>query len=181
MKMTHVKKDVISVCFFCAFILLGVFCTRCLFLLRALYLCRTKASRPFHDSLSSLLRTRTANYLIFLGSGGHTREMLSLLSLWQSISPQGASFDFCVGDSDRQSNKLLASFAQEHSALDISLPPSKIKRNREVGGSFLRAIFNTLGSLFSTIKLILALRPDLVTWIKHSSIHPSILPTLTAQ
>jgi hypothetical protein len=206
--MADTHTHAINMCLLCAVFLLGVFCTRCLLLLRTLSTCRKRAARPFHDPDSSLLRTRTSMYLIFLGSGakkyspttisiisppppfneivkthadtntlsmiavlfppgGHTREMLSLISLWQSVSPQGAAFDFCIGDSDAQSSKLLASFAREHSSLDIKLPPSKMKRNREVGGSFLTAVVNTFGSLLSTIKLIHALRPDLVCREKH--------------
>jgi len=124
------------------------------------------------------LRTKPAKTLVVLGSGGHTTEMVKLLS---SLSNNNSNKDnnsknnnsrnknnsnyqplsYVIASSDTTSIDRL----NEHAA---SIPPHDgriltIPRAREVGQSYLTSILTTLYSIASTAHIVLIqTRPDLL-------------------
>ena len=117
------------------------------------------------------------NTLVVLGSGGHTTEMLHLLSSINNYENY-APLNYIIASSDTTSKNRLealnnsAANAQEDDATlksknTIKLPPHcriyKIPRAREVGQSYLSSIFTTLQSILYTGHLILfRVQPDLL-------------------
>lgn len=115
-------------------------------------------------------RKSNVKTLVVLGSGGHTTEMLHLLSSLRSQNY--APLDYIVASSDSTSEKRLEAFQKNHSSSKVStrtqsLPPHnhiyKIPRSREVGQSYASSIFTTLNSIIYTAHLILfQSKPDLL-------------------
>lgn len=121
--------------------------------------------------------------LVVLGSGGHTTEMIHLLTSIQHHE-YFAPLNYVVAETDVTSIRRLEAFATAVSNKDnnfegkgevartydepiVRLPPQgmvyKIPRAREVGQSYLSSIFTTFYSLLYTAKLVLfTTRPDLL-------------------
>ena len=114
--------------------------------------------------------------LVVLGSGGHTTEMLHLLSSINNYENY-APLNYIIASSDTTSQNRLKAFSSTAQMGDngkkstskdgIKLPPHcqiyKIPRAREVGQSYLSSIFTTLQSILYTGHLILfQIQPDLL-------------------
>ena len=138
-----------------------------------------EAARKNKRSYSSMLNKQMhpVNTLVVLGSGGHTTEMLHLLSSINNYENY-APLNYIIASSDTTSKNRLealnnsAANAQEDDATlksknTIKLPPHcriyKIPRAREVGQSYPSSIFTTLQSILYTGHLILfRVQPDLL-------------------
>jgi beta-1,4-N-acetylglucosaminyltransferase len=90
---------------------------------------------------------------VVLGSGGHTTEMLSMLS--SLTAKEFSSYVFLIAATDNMSEiKLRASFSNP----EIRRTP----RAREVGQSWLSSIFTTAIALFYAIRIVWTEGPDLI-------------------
>ena len=96
---------------------------------------------------------RKIKTVVVLGSGGHTTEMLSMLS--SLTMTEFSSFVFLIAATDRMSEvKLRALFNDPY----IRRTP----RAREVGQSWLSSIFTTAIAILHAIRIVWTERPDLV-------------------
>ena len=96
---------------------------------------------------------RKIKTFVVLGSGGHTTEMLSMLS--SLTITEFSSFVFLIAATDRMSEvKLRALFNDPY----IRRTP----RAREVGQSWLSSIFTTAIAILHAIRIVWTERPDLV-------------------
>ncbi|KAM4641536.1 UDP-N-acetylglucosamine transferase subunit ALG14 [Discoglossus pictus] len=99
--------------------------------------------------------------LVVAGSGGHTTEILRLLSsLARSYSPTY----YIVADTDKMSEEKIHSF-ENTKATAISKPSyfiHRIPRSREVSQSWSSSFLTTLYSIFYSLPLTARLQPDLV-------------------
>ena len=104
------------------------------------------------------VRTKPAKTLVVLGSGGHTTELLQLLSSL-SNSNNYRPLSYIIASSDTTSTDRL-----EHASIPISHDKIiKIPRAREVGQSYFTSIFTTLYSLIYSAHIVLIQsRPDLL-------------------
>ena len=94
--------------------------------------------------------------LVVFGSGGHTAEMLALLAALPLA--RYAPRVYCAAASDTTSEpRAKASGAVPAGAAFLRLP-----RAREVGQSYLTALFSTLLALLAALRLLLRVRPRLV-------------------
>lgn len=90
--------------------------------------------------------------LVVLGSGGHTGEIMPIVSLLAK-SPNYGEFTFVSADSDTLSFK--------HPSIPKGSKFRTIPRSRKVGQSFFTSIFTTLYSLVMNIPLLLV-KPKLL-------------------
>jgi len=113
--------------------------------------------------------------MIIAGSGGHTSEVLRLVS---GLSPRYYPRSYVVAESDTSSEARIRTFEATASAASPqdstrgeglngndsigSYQILKIPRSREVGQSWLSTIFTTIFAIFYTIPLILYNPPDLL-------------------
>lgn len=96
---------------------------------------------------------------IVLGSGGHTTEMLKLLSA-TDLSKHD-SLDFVVAETDPMSLQKVDQLAQSlPSHLTNRIRVTKIKRSRHVGQSYLTSIFTTLMAILYSFPLLIKLKPN---------------------
>lgn len=147
---------------FCLFLSMGLI--RIFLVLREI-----KTQRQTRKIISSQMNMKRTKTLVVLGSGGHTTEMLHLLSSIQHeefYSP----IDYIVASTDTNSVKRIEALNSSNfgkGKKKMSLPPHQniyqIPRSREVGQSYLTSIFTTLYSIFYTAHLILfKIQPDLL-------------------
>ena len=104
---------------------------------------------------------KTYKTMVILGSGGHTSEMLSLLTNLnvKKYNP----FLFVASKTDKFSEKRLHSWQSKHHPMNTkSYHVNYISRSREVNQSFFTTIFTTILSLLECIALILKTRPDVI-------------------
>lgn len=90
--------------------------------------------------------------LVVLGSGGHTGEIMPIVSLL-SKSPNYGEFTFVASDTDTLSFK--------HPLLPKGAKYRRIPRSRKVGQSFFTSIFTTLYSILMNLPLMFT-RPKLL-------------------
>ncbi|XP_063795899.1 UDP-N-acetylglucosamine transferase subunit ALG14 homolog isoform X2 [Pseudophryne corroboree] len=101
------------------------------------------------------------NGLPFLCTGGHTTEILRLLS---SLSTSYSPTHYVIADTDQMSEKKIRSFentkdkGSSHPLYSIH----RIPRSREVRQSWSSSLLTTLQSLLYSVPLTLRLKPDLI-------------------
>lgn len=93
--------------------------------------------------------------VVVMGSGGHTTEMIKLLSGCDLniYTPR----DYIVAETDKMSIQKIHNF-DESKEKQIHL----IKRSRHVGQSYLTSILTTLVAIFYSIPLVLTLKPEVL-------------------
>lgn len=119
----------------------------------------------------------TVHVMIIAGSGGHTTEVLRLVS---GLSDRYYPRTYVVAETDTSSETRIRSFEASSSSSSSSAsaggavePPAsnnsrgsykvvKIPRSREVRQSWMTTVFTTLFSIFYSIPLLLNHNPDLV-------------------
>ncbi|KAM7106126.1 UDP-N-acetylglucosamine transferase subunit ALG14 isoform 2-T2 [Ciconia maguari] len=106
-------------------------------------------------------RTPPLRLLVVAGSGGHTAEILRLLScLSESYSPR----HYIFADSDKMSEAKIRSFEQKRSETfsNSQFTLDRIPRSREVRQSWISSVVTTLYSILYSLPLTYKLKPDLV-------------------
>ncbi|XP_068022370.1 UDP-N-acetylglucosamine transferase subunit ALG14 isoform X3 [Melanerpes formicivorus] len=106
-------------------------------------------------------RTPPLSLLVVAGSGGHTTEILRLLScLSESYSPR----HYVFADSDKMSEAKICSFEQKRAETfsNSQFTLDRIPRSREVRQSWMSSVGTTLYSLLYSLPLTYRLKPDLI-------------------
>ena len=134
--------------------------TRLLYVLFRVHCTETPPS-PSNAALSPPVRLLTV-----AGSGGHTAELLQLLSAATSSAPSSnvprvnySPRHYIVADTDHMSQDKIEQFEKERGATVVI---SKIPRAREVGQSYLTSVLTTLYSQLLCVPHVLRARPDLL-------------------
>ncbi|MCL4133577.1 UNVERIFIED_CONTAM: hypothetical protein GTU68_000001 [Idotea baltica] len=106
----------------------------------------------------TIIKGKSIRTLIFLGSGGHTGEMLKVVQEFdlQKYSPRF----YVVALTDTMSSKKVLSF--EDSTQNNNFCINFIPRSREVGQSWVSSFFSTLHSLIKSVSLVFKTKPDLI-------------------
>ncbi|KAM6398212.1 UDP-N-acetylglucosamine transferase subunit ALG14 isoform 2-T2 [Pluvialis apricaria] len=105
-------------------------------------------------------RTPPLSLLVVAGSGGHTTEILRLLScLSESYSPR----HYIFADSDKMSEAKIRSFEQKRAETfsNSQFTLDRIPRSREVRQSWTSSVVTTLYSILYSLPLTYKLKPDL--------------------
>ncbi|XP_039341929.1 UDP-N-acetylglucosamine transferase subunit ALG14 homolog isoform X1 [Mauremys reevesii] len=106
-------------------------------------------------------RTAPLSLLVVAGSGGHTTEILRLLSsLSQSYSPR----HYIFADSDKMSEDKIRNFEQKRAETfsNSQFTLNRIPRCREVCQSWSSSVLTTLYSILYSFPLTFRLKPDLI-------------------
>ncbi|KAM6343232.1 UDP-N-acetylglucosamine transferase subunit ALG14 [Alca torda] len=106
-------------------------------------------------------RTPPLRLLVVAGSGGHTTEILRLLScLSESYSP----IHYIFADSDKMSEAKIRSFEQKRAETfsNSKFTLDRIPRSREVRQSWTSSVVTTLYSMLYSLPLTYKLKPDLI-------------------
>lgn len=95
---------------------------------------------------------------VVLGSGGHTGEMIKLLSgmdleVYRPI-------EFIIAQSDKMSSQKIELLRDKGKKFDYRI--NLIKRSRSVGQSYFTSIFSTILAIFNSIPLIYGIKPQLL-------------------
>ncbi|KAH0618407.1 hypothetical protein JD844_017562, partial [Phrynosoma platyrhinos] len=105
-------------------------------------------------------RNAAVKVLAVAGSGGHTTEILRLLSsLSQAYSPR----HYVLADSDKMSEDKIHSFEQKRAEMfpDSLFTLHRIPRSREVRQSWSSSVLTTIHSMCYALPLAFRLKPDL--------------------
>ncbi|CAH8384391.1 unnamed protein product [Eruca vesicaria subsp. sativa] len=125
-------------------------------LLYVLYRC----GKPFPKGASTSFST-----LIVLGSGGHTAEMLSLLSVLR-MDRYTPRFYIAAATDNMSLHKARSfedSLAHKPSAVkESSLQYAQIYRSREVGQSYVTSVWTTLVAIVHALWLMIRIRPQVI-------------------
>lgn len=106
-------------------------------------------------------RTNPATTLVVLGSGGHTTEMISLLS---GLNPKlYTPLIHVIATTDSTSEHRVLQY-QRDCANHTRMPDVvyRIPRSREVGQSYMTSIFTTLHAFLYSVRIIYEVKPDLI-------------------
>ena len=126
---------------------------------RLFYLVFLRPRSGFLGWFRNTHRSKPSKTFIVLGSGGHTAEMMKLLSglTLSNYSPR----TYIVAGTDRMSTEKVKTFessVENSDSIDIKVIP----RAREVKQSYFTSMFTTLHSMMSSMWLVVWNRPDLV-------------------
>ncbi|XP_056630569.1 UDP-N-acetylglucosamine transferase subunit ALG14 homolog [Diorhabda sublineata] len=115
-----------------------------------------------HSKYASNKRIEPCKTIICIGSGGHTTEMISLLSTldFRKYSPRY----YIIATTDTTSLTKVESLETSKSTQlrEKDYFIKKIPRSRVVQQSYFTSIFTTIFSILYSIPLVLKIRPDLV-------------------
>ena len=102
-------------------------------------------------------RTSSCKTLVILGSGGHTAEMLRLLSGMnlKNYSPRV----YVLAGTDKMSREKIERFEKEN---NLEADVRRIPRAREVHQSYVTSVLSTLLALVYSVPLVCRAWPDLV-------------------
>lgn len=101
-------------------------------------------------------RTRPVSTLVVLGSGGHTTEMMRLLTFLEARKYSPLTYVVATTDTTSLQRIEASQNARRGDAV------FRIPRSREVGQSYFTSILTTLRSFLSCIYVALRVRPDFV-------------------
>ncbi|KAK0425760.1 hypothetical protein QR680_009368 [Steinernema hermaphroditum] len=91
-----------------------------------------------------------------MGSGGHTTEMLLMLGQLKDCCPDRF---YVIADTDKMSERKVREHEEGSSG---SFQILKIARSREVGQSYVTAVFSTIFAVFESARIVWTVRPDVV-------------------
>ena len=112
----------------------------------------------YKKSITKRLRRQKLVTLVVFGSGGHTTEMMSILTgLDSSIFSQ---LHFVIAFNDKITYEKLAT--NDSILKHFTFRIEKIPRAREVGQSYLVATIKTISALFYSFLLLVRLRPNVL-------------------
>ena len=136
---------------------ISVLLTLIFFILRIIHLVRIRGNRP-------ILKTprkgvEKFQILVVLGSGGHSTEMLRLLTPFKDKARK-VEFTFVVADTDHTSIPRIPSILGE--AFPVSFRVTYMKRIRNVGDSLFIALLRIPSTFFSSLALLFSTKPDLI-------------------
>ncbi|XP_020874377.1 UDP-N-acetylglucosamine transferase subunit ALG14 homolog isoform X2 [Arabidopsis lyrata subsp. lyrata] len=137
-----------------------------LLMVRVLYVIY-RCGKPLPKGVSQSFTT-----LIVLGSGGHTAEMLSLLSVLRKdrFTPRF----YIAAATDNMSLQKARSFedsvAEKPAVKEASSQFMQIYRSREVGQSYVTSVWTTIVAIVHALWLMIRIRPQVVLGIRWSSI-----------
>lgn len=101
--------------------------------------------------------------LVVLGSGGHTAEMLALISELIGVLPEGTSLTYVTGESDRHSaSKAIDLHKNEDMPGTMHISYVRLPRAREVGEAWLFSVISSVKTAIAAIKLVCYTKPDVV-------------------
>lgn len=124
-----------------------------LFSIRTYLVLRSKSSHPSSRKKETVKRVRT---LVYFGSGGHTTEMIRLIT---KLSPHKYTpITFAIGHTDTTSIDKVRSCQLE---IEQKAKWLRIYRTREVKQSWVTTIFTTIYSLIQALYEINKIRPAL--------------------
>ena len=114
----------------------------------------------FYRLGKSSKRSSRCRLLAVVGSGGHTMEMLRLLSeLGDRYSPR----DYVLAETDKRSEvKIVALESERKRGEKVDYGIHRIPRSREVRQSWLSSVATTMTSTLYCFPLLWRLKPDLV-------------------
>nr|DAD47562.1 TPA_asm: hypothetical protein HUJ06_017499 [Nelumbo nucifera] len=120
-----------------------------------------RSSRPLYTSPPQSLST-----LIILGSGGHTAEMINLLSVLQKdkFTPRVYIAAWTDNMSLQKARVLEESLVDQTGAQKVKVPTQfmQIYRSREVGQSYLTSVGTTLLAMAHATWLMIKIRPQVI-------------------
>lgn len=110
------------------------------------------------------MRRHAARTLAVLGSGGHTGEMIALLSALPRSRYTPVTFVTAATDklSEQRAKDLLLADGKPWASRNSECMFCTIPRAREVGQSWISTIWTTLGAFWHALKLVHRARPDVL-------------------
>lgn len=105
---------------------------------------------------SMQIKESSVKTIVCIGSGGHTTEILRLMSNLNAKKFQPRLY--IMADSDVNSEVKILMLEKESSDYILS----RIPRSRKVRQSYLSAVFSTLHSTFCTIPVVYKFKPDVI-------------------
>ncbi|XP_061489719.1 UDP-N-acetylglucosamine transferase subunit ALG14 homolog isoform X3 [Rhineura floridana] len=121
-------------------------------------------TRFFSTKRAHVPRNTAVSLLVVAGSGGHTTEILRLLSsLSQTYSPR----HYVLADSDKMSEEKICTFEQKRAETfsNSLFTLHRIPRSREVRQLWSSSVLTTVRSMFYSLPLTFRLKPDLAVWL----------------
>ena len=108
----------------------------------------------------SYVEKKAIKVLAIAGSGGHTTELIRLMSsLPSSFTPRA----YVMATTDRMSLSKIQCFEEEHQSLNAGVfEIHRIPRSREVRQSWLSTVWTTLYAVAHSIPLLWSIKPDLI-------------------
>lgn len=98
-----------------------------------------------------------ASIMVVLGSGGHTKEMITFLEVvGKRFSPRY----YVVAETDKFSIEKLTRLQQQRN--DENHEIYKIPRSREVRQSYLSAVLTTIKAFICTVPIVMQKKPDIL-------------------
>jgi len=108
----------------------------------------------------SYVGKKSIKVLAIAGSGGHTTELIRLMSsLPSNFTPRA----YVMATTDKMSLTKIQSFEEEHQLLNGGMfELHRIPRSREVRQSWLSTVWTTLYAVTHSIPLVWSIKPDLI-------------------
>lgn len=111
-------------------------------------------------SIVTPTNTKTIRTMIVMGSGGHTGEMLYLLSHMDfNLFSQRL---YVIANTDHMSGGKVRELERSLDSIPDNFQIGTISRSREVGQSWITTIFSSLASIFQSYKILMLNKPDLI-------------------
>jgi len=148
----------------CALLFLVVFCgTRFCIILFNIQRSRAAYAGLWTDShvrnINERLKIKSIHTMIVAGSGGHTAEMLKLVS---GLSSAYNSRHYVIAVTDKMSGDKINAVEKSKQFSSSQFMISHIPRSREVGQSWFTTVVSTLHACLYSTLLVFKSRPDLL-------------------
>lgn len=148
-------------------LLIGIIVHRAVATIRLLHQRRHEIVRKSSYPLTTeqLKNSGICKFIVILGSGGHTAEMLMLVSelLEQSTSNHNqVAMTYVTGATDHHSMIKVEEFYMKMKDENLQSSFVTLPRAREVGQSWISSIFTSLQTTMSAFKLVCKVKPDII-------------------